>query len=183
MNRRIILEVITYISVFLAITVISPSIGKTLDQLYYPYPNLISDSPLLLLMGGLIALIGFGLAMWTIVIFKTIGKGTPNPYLPPIELVSSGPYRYSRNPMVAGGFLALVGEAGIYQSPSLAVIAVLFAVILYVYIIYFEEPVLKVRFGARYETYINTVPRFLPNPFTPRHQRLNASVKINRDGK
>ncbi|OGO22224.1 MAG: hypothetical protein A2Y54_08580 [Chloroflexi bacterium RBG_16_51_16] len=183
MNRKRIIEMSAYTMIFLGLTVISPSIAKLIDHQYYPYPRLFSESPLTLLMGGSIALIGFALVIWTIVIFKTIGKGTPYPYLPPLELVISGPYRYSRNPMVAGGFLALVGEAGIYQSPSLAVIAVLFAVILYVYIVFFEEPVLKDRFGMRYETYIKTVPRFLPNPFTSRRQSFDTNMKIDRDGK
>ena len=181
MNRKRIIEMSAYTMIFLGLTVISPSIAKLIDHQYYPYPRLFSESPLTLLMGGSIALIGFALVIWTIVIFKTIGKGTPYPYLPPIELVISGPYRYSRNPMVAGGFLVLVGEAGIYQSPSLAVIAILFAVILYGYIIFFEEPVLKDRFGARYEKYINTVPRLLPNPLISKRQRLKTSNKINRD--
>ncbi len=181
MNRKRIIELSAYTMIFLGLTVISPSIAKLIDHQYYPYPRLFSESPLTLLVGGSIALIGFALVIWTIVIFKTIGKGTPYSYLPPVELVTSGPYRYSRNPMVAGGFLVLVGEAGIFQSPSLAVIALLYAVILSVYIVFFEEPVLKERFGARYEKYIHTVPRLLPNPFISKHQRLKSNNKINRD--
>ena len=182
MNRERMIEISTYIMVFLGLTVIAPWVARLLDHLVYPDLTLFNGSPLIRLMGGLIALIGFGLVLWTIVIFKTIGKGTPYPYLPPSELVVSGPYRYSRNPMVAGGFLVLVGEAGIYHSLSLAVIAVLFAVMLYGYIVFFEEPVLKVRFGVRYETYFKTVPRFLPNPFNSRQHRLDAAIKIDRNG-
>lgn len=165
MNRERVIEIVTYIMVFLAMWIISPWIGKLLDQLYYPCPKLFSDSLLLLLVGGMIAILGFGLTMWTIVIFKTIGKGTPNPKVPPTEMVISGPYKYSRNPMAFGGFLFLLGESGIYQSPSLAGLTVLFAVILYLNTVYVEEPVLRKRFGQPYKRYCETVPRFIPKLF------------------
>ena len=67
--------------------------------------------------------------------------------------------------MALGGFLFLLGEFGIYQSLSLAGLAVLFAVILYLNTIYVEEPQLRKRFGQPYEKYCETVPRFLPKLF------------------
>ena len=165
MKRERVIEIVTYIMVFLAMWVISPWVGKLLDRLYYPSPRLFSDSFLILVFGGMVGILGLGLTMWTIVVFKTIGKGTPNPKVPPIELVISGPYKYSRNPMAVGGFLFLLGESGIYQSPSLAGLAVLFAVILYLNTVHIEEPQLKKRFGQSYERYCETVPRFLPTLF------------------
>jgi protein-S-isoprenylcysteine O-methyltransferase Ste14 len=164
-KRERIIEIATYVMVFLAIWIISPWIGKLLDHFYYPYRGLFSNSPVILLVSGIITILGFGITMWTIVIFKTIGKGTPNPKVPPTELVISGPYKYSRNPMAFGGFLFLLGEAGIYQSPSLAGLAVLYAVILYLNTVYVEEPVLRKRFGQPYERYCEAVPRFLPKLF------------------
>jgi deazaflavin-dependent oxidoreductase (nitroreductase family) len=64
--------------------------------------------------------------------------------------------------MALGGFLFLLGEAGIYQSPSLAVMAGLFLIILYFNAMYVEEPELRRRFGLPYEKYCQAVPRFLP---------------------
>lgn len=165
MKRARVMEVATYVMVFLAMWIISPWIGKLLDRLYYPYPRLFSSSVPLLLAGGTVAILGFSLVLWTITVFKISGKGTPNPKLPPTELVISGPYRYSRNPMALGGFLFLLGEAGIYQSPSLAAIAGLFLVILYFNAMYVEEPELRKRFGQPYERYCKIVPRFLPRLF------------------
>jgi protein-S-isoprenylcysteine O-methyltransferase Ste14 len=162
MKRENVIEMATYFMVFLAMWVISPWIGKLLDRLYYPYSGLFSNSTPILLAGGIVATFGFGLVLWTIVVFKTQGKGTPNPKLPPTELVISGPYQYSRNPMALGGFLFLLGEAGIYQSLSLAIIAGLFIVILYFNAVYIEEPELRKRFGQPYESYCEVVPRFFP---------------------
>ena len=110
MKRERVIEIATYIMVFLAMWIVSPWIGKLIDQLYYQHSGLFSYSLPLLLTGGVVALLGFGLAIWTIVIFKTIGKGTPNPKVPPTEMVISGPYKYSRNPMAFGGFLFLLGR-------------------------------------------------------------------------
>jgi protein-S-isoprenylcysteine O-methyltransferase Ste14 len=162
MKHERVMEVVTYVIVFLAMWIVSPAIGKLLDRLYYPYPVLFSNSWLILLTGGIVAILGFSLVLWTIAVFKTLGKGTPNPKLPPTQLVVSGPYRYSRNPMALGGFLFLLGEAGIYQSPSLAIIAGLFLIILYSNAVYIEEPELIKRFGKPYESYCKAVPRILP---------------------
>lgn len=112
MKHERILEAVTYVIVFLAMWVISPAIGKFLDRIYYPYPELFSNSILVLLIGASVALLGLGLVLWTIIIFKTLGKGTPNPKMPPTELVIRGPYLYSRNPMALGGFLFLLGKPG-----------------------------------------------------------------------
>jgi len=169
MRRERIIEIATYVMVLTAMWVISPWLGKLLDRLYYPYRGLFNHSMPVLLIGGMIAVLGLSLVIWTIVVFKIIGKGTPNPKLPPSELVVAGPYRYSRNPMALGGFLFLLGESGIYQSPSLSGIAVLFAIILYFNAVYIEEPELKKRFGQSYEAYCESVPRFLPNPFRRRN--------------
>jgi len=165
MKRDCVIEIVTYLLVFFAMWVLSPWVGKTLDRMYYSYPNLFTDSLLLVVIAGMIALLGIALVFWTIIAFKTIGKGTPNPKIPPKVLVISGPYRHSRNPMALGGFLFLMGESGIYQSPSLVVIAVLFMVILYINAVYIEEPELRKRFGQPYEKYFKSVPRFIPNLF------------------
>jgi protein-S-isoprenylcysteine O-methyltransferase Ste14 len=169
MRRERIIEIATYLVVFMAMWVISPWIGKLLDRLYYSYDGIFSRSLPVLLIGGMIAILGLSLVIWTILVFKIIGKGTPNPKLPPSELVVAGPYLYSRNPMAFGGFLFLLGESGIYQSPSLSGIAVLFAIILYFNAVYIEEPELRKRFGQPYEVYCENVPRFLPNPFRRRN--------------
>ncbi len=169
MNRKRALEIATYVIVFLAMWIISPWIGKLLDRLYYSYGETFSSSLPMLLIGGVFTILGLSLVIWTIVVFKIIGKGTPNPKLPPSELVVVGPYVYSRNPMALGGCLFLFGESGIYQSPSLLGIAVLFAIILYFNAVYIEEPELRKRFGQSYAAYCESVPRFLPNSFRRRN--------------
>ena len=165
MNRNKVVEVATYIGVALAIWVVSPALGKYIDTFYFSDPKLLADSAVALLVGGGIVLLGTVLAVWTIVLFKTQGNGTPNPKLPPRKFVVSGPYRFSRNPMALGGLLTLVGEAIIYHSPSLFGLSILYGVIVYFNAWFVEEPELKKRFGASYEEYLGRVPRFFPNPW------------------
>ena len=66
--------------------------------------------------------------------------------------------------MASGGFLTLIGQALVYYSPSLFVIAILYGIIIYFNAIFVEEPALRKRFGDSYEAYFEQVPRFFPNP-------------------
>jgi protein-S-isoprenylcysteine O-methyltransferase Ste14 len=165
MKRDRAMEVATYIIVFLLIWVISPLLGKFIDSFFFDYPKIFADSPLIILAGILLILPGSILTGWTIYLFKVEGQGTPNPMLPPKRLIVTGPYRFSRNPMAGGGLLTLLGEALVYYSPSLSVIAITYGLIVYLNAIFVEEPELRKRFGTPYEEYLEKVPRFFPNPF------------------
>ncbi len=52
--------------------------------------------------------VGAAVTAWSAFHFLKV-KGTPVPFNPPPKVVKSGPYRYSRNPMVAGVFVFLFG--------------------------------------------------------------------------
>ena len=67
--------------------------------------------------------------------------------------------------MGLGGWLTLLGQAALYYSPSLLLISVLFAIIIYFNAMFVEEPELRKRFGQPYEDYKKRVPRFIPNPW------------------
>ena len=165
MQKETVIEAATYIIVPSMMWVVSPLLGKWLDSFYFHYPNMFAVSPAILIPGVLISAGGMVLALWTIYLFKTIGQGTPNPSLPPKVFVVSGPYKFSRNPMALGGLLVLIGESVFYYSPSLLGIALLYGVIIHLYIVFVEEPVLIKRFGEPYLDYLKRVPRFFPNPW------------------
>src|SRR2546429_6989377 len=63
-----------------------------------------------------IVILGAALALWCILTFVYVGRGTPAPFDPPRRLVGRGPYRYVRNPMYIGAGLALAGAALFYGS-------------------------------------------------------------------
>jgi protein-S-isoprenylcysteine O-methyltransferase Ste14 len=61
--------------------------------------------------GGLLILAGLALFAWCTDLLARIGRGTLAPWAPTVGLVSSGPYRYMRNPMISGVAAILIGEA------------------------------------------------------------------------
>ena len=61
--------------------------------------------------GMMLAVTGAVVALWCVLTFALIGRGTPAPFDPPRRLVVRGPYGLVRNPMYMGAGLALVGAA------------------------------------------------------------------------
>ena len=90
-------------------------------------------------------------------------KGTPVPMNPPPRLVSSGPYAYSRNPMLAGVFALLFGTGILLESVSLLFIFTPLFILLNVWELkVIEEPELVKRLGRKYVEYRKRTPMFLP---------------------
>ena len=121
--------------------------------------------PLILLpiiFGALLILSGIYLMVITNKLFHTIGKGTLAHWHPPKLLVTIGPYKYIRNPMIGAVLLILLGEALITGSVILFSWFVIFFIINIIYFKYSEEPALIKRFGNDYKKYKETVPMFIP---------------------
>ena len=114
------------------------------------------------LIGLLPLLLGVGLYFWCAGAFTFIGKGTPAPIDAPIFLVREGSYRWVRNPIYIGVFSVLAGEVILFHSPWLLAYMLLAAVIVHLFVVFYEEPSLVRQFGESYETYLRTVPRWLP---------------------
>jgi len=112
--------------------------------------------------GAALAVCGALLVVHCIRLFVRFGNGTLAPWDPTRALVAAGAYRYIRNPMKAGLFLVLAGEALFTQSPALISWFVCFALANIVYIRLHEEPGLEARFGDRYRDYCARVPRWWP---------------------
>jgi protein-S-isoprenylcysteine O-methyltransferase Ste14 len=112
--------------------------------------------------GMALATAGALLALWCVVTFALVGKGTPAPFDPPRRLVVTGPYRYLRNPMYLGAVLALAGAALFYSSVALLAYAVLFLSAAHFFVLGYEEPTLTRLFGEDYHAYRTRVRRWLP---------------------
>jgi protein-S-isoprenylcysteine O-methyltransferase Ste14 len=101
----------------------------------------------------------FACAFWG---FALRGKGTPAPIDPPKRLVVAGPYRIVRNPMYWSVALVMVGEAVAFRSLPLAEIGCVFFACTMLFVMVYEEPMLRHKFGAEYEAYCRQVPRWIP---------------------
>ena len=111
-----------------------------------------------ILVGGA----GAALALTCIFTFAVIGRGTPAPFDPPRRLVVRGPYRRLRNPMYAGAGLALAGAALYCQSMALLGYAVVFLIVMHLFVVLYEEPTLRRTFGNEYEAYCRQAGRWWP---------------------
>ena len=105
----------------------------------------------LLLVGGGIALLGL------------IVRGWSAGYLDKNQnLATGGPYRYTRNPLYMGSALTGIGLA---TAGSSAIMMLAFAglfLIVYGPVMLREEQFLRKKFGAVYDAYAASVPRFVP---------------------
>jgi protein-S-isoprenylcysteine O-methyltransferase Ste14 len=79
----------------------------------------------------------------------------------PAGLVSTGLYRYSRNPMYVGVLLVVFGQAILFASPRLAVYACSLTIFFHLIVVFVEEPHLRATRGSAYELYCRTVPRWV----------------------
>ncbi len=121
-------------------------------------------------LGAGLVVAGAALALWCILTFLFVGRGTPAPFDPPRRLVLRGPYRFVRNPMYLGAFLALVGAAVLYRSGWLGLYAAAFLLATHLFVLGYEEPALSRTFGQEYTAYRALVGRWLPrfSPGSPR---------------
>lgn len=114
------------------------------------------------LAGGLLFLTGALLLVLCIREFAVSGRGTLAPMDPPRELVVAGLYRYVRNPMYLSVATILLGELLLTRSTGLLLFASVWFVIVNLFVLGYEEPALRRRFGASYESYASRVGRWLP---------------------
>jgi protein-S-isoprenylcysteine O-methyltransferase Ste14 len=115
--------------------------------------------------GILVMTVGVAIYLWCAWDFSLAGRGTPAPIDPPKDLVVRGLYRHVRNPMYVGILSILVGEAIFFASTPLFQYAAIAFTFFFLFVLVFEEPMLKHKFGQSYEEYRRKVPRWLPWKF------------------
>jgi protein-S-isoprenylcysteine O-methyltransferase Ste14 len=113
--------------------------------------------------GLLLILIGVLFLAACILEFARSGRGTLSPVDPPRRLVIRGPYRYVRNPMYLAVTTIVLGEALIARSPSMGAYWVLWFIGANLFVMFYEEPTLRRRFGGSYEDYQRRVGRWVPS--------------------
>lgn len=129
-----------------------------------PWAFLRPGAPRVLPNGVPFMVLGLGLLLWCVKEFYAAGKGTLAPWDPPRRLVTSGPYRYTRNPMYVAVLLILSGWALTLDFMDVRAplhYAVLVAVLFHLRVIFFEERWAARSFGDEWQRYRTTVPRWL----------------------
>ena len=127
----------------------------------------LADIPVLrLYLAVLVALAGLAVSVWSIVYMKRVGKGNPfdamgHEVAPRTRhLMTDGPYRWSRNPMLSGTFLYYIGLLlALWNLWALLVFVAVVALMLVQ--VRSEEKRLEADFGQEYLDYKQRVGRFL----------------------
>jgi protein-S-isoprenylcysteine O-methyltransferase Ste14 len=79
----------------------------------------------------------------------------------PARLVSTGLYRFSRNPMYVGVLLVVFGQAALFASSILVRYGCALFLCFHLVVVLLEEPHLRATRGSSYEQFCRTVPRWL----------------------
>lgn len=113
-------------------------------------------------------LIGFVFGIWSIVIQNIVGKGGPvqfgNVEISPKtqNLIVTGPYKYTRNPMLFGACMMYFAFAFYLKSVTAMIAVALFMLFMLTFVVSSEEKRLLKDFGAPYEAYRRKVSLFIP---------------------
>jgi protein-S-isoprenylcysteine O-methyltransferase Ste14 len=117
----------------------------------------------------ILSLFGLLFALWSIVVQNRIGKGGPLEVAdmevsPKTQnLVVTGPYKYTRNPMLLGACVYYCAVAIYLNSMIALAIVTLFMIFMLIFVVKLtEEPRLRKDFGSDYEKYRQRVSMFIP---------------------
>jgi len=115
-----------------------------------------------IVIGGILMVVGFFFAFWSIMMQLTQGRGTPLPMMPTQGLITTGPFRYCRNPMTLGTILAYLGMT--IAAATVVGVALVLALgsLLITYLKKVEDKELAERFGEQYLEYKERVPFIVP---------------------
>jgi protein-S-isoprenylcysteine O-methyltransferase Ste14 len=128
-----------------------------------------------------LALFGVSSALnvWAGATLAARGRGTPLPLACPRTLVTSGPYRYVRNPMAVAGLGQGLGVAVSRGSWGVVAYVAAGGLLWHMAIRPVEERDLAARFGHAYEAYRAAVPLWAPLSVTG-DQEIRRDRRTNR---
>ncbi|MBZ5570654.1 MAG: isoprenylcysteine carboxylmethyltransferase family protein [Acidobacteriia bacterium] len=138
---------------------ISLLLGVVLRYAVAPIP-LAGHGSLVRWAGVAIVLGGLTIGVPARTLFARTGQN-PKPWTPSPELLLSGPYRFTRNPMYVGVTLVQVGLGLAFKNLWISVLAPFSLLVVHFTAVLPEERYLTERFGESYRAYQEKVGRYL----------------------
>jgi len=136
------------------------TIPVALSSMYSLLPLQIEEA--IALMSGLASFgVGVFLTSAGIIEFRSLRKVSG---MEASKLITTGIYRWSRNPQFLGFYLALLGMALLGRSGYAVLLTGIAIIYCHYYIVKAEEPYLERIFGKEYVTYKSRTPRYLGVP-------------------
>lgn len=116
--------------------------------------------PAALVIGIVLALVSLTLGIWAERVMKATGTNV-RPNLPSLKIVSSGPYRFTRNPMYLSLCLLQLAWGFLLNDWIPLAFAFAMALVLHFGVILREEKYLESKFGEEYVTLKQSVRRWI----------------------
>lgn len=124
--------------------------------------------------GLALSLAGLALVAWSVRVQYVRGGGTPAPMVPTRQLVTAGPYAWTRNPMTLGALGLYLGIGLALGSGGVLALTLMVFSLLLTYIYVHEARELAGRFGSDYLDYKKRTPFLLP--------RFRSGLRTQGDG-
>ncbi len=109
-------------------------------------------------------LLGTAILVWCVREFYVAGRGTLAPWARPTRLVTTGPYRFTRNPMYVSTLTILAGWSVLWDSPGLHIYTAVTLCVLVARVCLLEEVWVERHFGSEWQRYRARTPRWLIPP-------------------
>jgi protein-S-isoprenylcysteine O-methyltransferase Ste14 len=113
-------------------------------------------------LGVVLIAAGLPILLDSFVRFAVQGLGTPAPVAPPQHLVVSGLYRYVRNPMYVAVVSMILGQGLLFGNVRVLEYGLAVWLAMHLFVMFYEEPTLRAKFGAEYQEYCRNVRRWRP---------------------
>jgi protein-S-isoprenylcysteine O-methyltransferase Ste14 len=113
-------------------------------------------------IGGALIVAGIPILLDSFARFALEGLGTPAPIYPTDRLIVTGLYRRVRNPMYLGVVAVILGQALLLGDSRLMIYGAIVWLAFHIFVIAYEEPVLRRRYRAQFQEYCLHVRRWLP---------------------
>jgi protein-S-isoprenylcysteine O-methyltransferase Ste14 len=129
--------------------------------------------------GGALILAALPVLLDCFVRFAIEGLGTPAPVFPTKHLVMTGWYRYVRNPMYVAVVFAILGQGLIFGNARVLAYGAIAWLFFHLFVLLYEEPVLRATFGEEYRLYCAHVSRWIPRLTPWRSQPVSLERAID----
>jgi len=113
-------------------------------------------------IGVLLMALGLPVLLDSFARFAIRGLGTPAPIAPPQHLVVTGLYRYVRNPMYVAVSSLIFGQGLFFGNVSILEYGLAVWLGFHIFVLAYEEPTLRGKFGDEYKEFCAHVRRWWP---------------------
>lgn len=113
-------------------------------------------------LGALLITAGLPALLDSFARFALQGLGTPAPIAPPQHLVVTGLYRYVRNPMYVAVTSLVLGQGLFFGNVRVLEYGLVVWLGFHLFVLGYEEPTLRHKFGAEYDEFCANVRRWAP---------------------